>query len=179
MSRKRVLYVTGIVCAVLLVAAFSVTPGFAAPLTDDPDPPEGGVPKTGSYFCEDNPGVEHPVGSHLAAAFDVSYDLVMEWFCEDEMGFGQIMLALTTAEVPGGEAKAADFLARRAGGEGWGQIWRSLDLIGRGRLKADGETDGVGSPEDAGPPGNRGRSDGVGPGEDRGRHLGHFKDRGR
>jgi len=190
MSFKRVLYVTGIVCAVLLVAVFSVTPGFAAALPDEPEPLEDDI----NSFCEnlDDIDVQHPMGARLAEAFEVEYDDIMGWFCEDEMGFGQIMLALTTAQVYDGEAVAADFLARRAAGEGWGQIWQEEGLIGRGRPKGDGENDDVEPPEDAGPAGpsenrgrpegtgrpeNPGRSNGVGPGDNRGLHLGHFKDK--
>ncbi|MCD6285369.1 MAG: hypothetical protein J7M39_05590, partial [Anaerolineae bacterium] len=122
MSSKRMLTVTGIVCAVLVVALFSFTPSFAAALPQDSDPPDAAVgdepPKTSSYFCE-NRDVQHPVYSRLAKAlFDDRYDDVMGWFCDDGMGFGQIMLALTTAKVNDGNA--ADFLAQRAEGDGWG-----------------------------------------------------------
>ena len=184
MGLKRILYVTGIVGAVLLGALFSFSPSSAAVWPDDPDPPEGDI----NYFCE-NPDVQHPVGSRLADYFAVKYDDVMGWFCDDGMGFGQIMLALSTAEVAGGDATS--FLQQRAAGEGWGQIWQSLGLIGRDRPKTNGENADVEPSEDAGPPADRGRpedpgspedlgrSNGVGPGEDRGRHLGHFKDKDR
>ena len=59
-------------------------------------------------------------------------------------------------------------LARRAGGEGWGEIWISMDLIGKpgdanppGAAEdadagppfwAGGPPEGAGRPEDAGPP---------------------------
>ena len=192
MSLKRMLTVTGIVCAVLLVALFSFRPGFAAALPSEPNPPGEEVgdelPKSNSYFCM-NDGIEHPVGSRLADVFEdvfeVDYDLVMRWFCEDEMGFGQIMLALTTAKVYGGNP--ADFLDRRAEGDGWGQIWQAEGLIGRGRPKADDQSDDVEPAEDDGPPENRGRPEStgrpedVGPDGNRGRHLGwgQSKDKGR
>jgi len=180
MSLKRILYVTGIVCAVLLVTLVSFSPGFVAGLPDDPAPPGEEVgdelPKTNSYFCV-NDDVEHPVGSRLDEAFGVENGFVMEWFCDRKMGFGQIMLALTTAQVSG--RNAASLQVERAAGKGWGQIWQEEGLIGRGRPKDNGESDDVGSPDDAGPPEDHGLSNGVGPGDERGRHFGHFKDRGR
>jgi hypothetical protein len=198
MSLKRVLHMTGIVCAVLLITVFSFSPGFAAALPDDTDPPDAEVdddlPKTSSDFCADR-DLEHPVGARLAETFGAEYGFVMEWFCDREMGFGQVMLALTTAQVSDGDA--AGLLARRAEGEGWGQIWQDLALIGRDRPKTNGQN-GNGEPlEDGGPPDNRGRpestgrpedpgspedldrANGVGPGDNRGLHLGHFKDKDR
>ena len=184
MSLKRMLTVTGIVCAVLLATLFSFTPGFAAALPDEPDPPDVEVgeepPKTNSYFCG-NGDVQHPVYSRLDEAFGVTNGFVMEWFCDRGMGFGQIMLALTTAKFSDSDASAADFLARREAGEGWGQIWQEEGPIGHGRPKPNGENDGVESPEDAGPPEDRGLSNGVGPDGNHGRHLGwgQIKDKGR
>jgi len=180
MGLKRILYVTGIVCAVLLVALFSFSPVFAAALPDDPDPPDADAGDelltTSSYFCE-NRDVEHPVGSRLVDFFEVGYDDVIGWFCDDGKGFGQIMLALTTAQVSGGEA--AGLLEQRAAGEGWGQIWQSLGLIGRDRPKTNGQNADVEPSEDAGPPADRGRPEDPGSPEDRGRRLGHFKDKDR
>ena len=189
MSSTGMLTVTGIVCAVLVVALFSFAPSFAAALPDDSDPPGEEVgeelPKDNSYFC-DHRDIEHPVGTRLAEAFQVDYDdFVMEWFCEDEMGFGQIMLALTTAEAYGGDA--ADFLDRRAPGVGWGQIWQEEGLIGQGRSKANEQNDDVEPAENGGPPENRGRPEStgrpedVGPDSNRGRHFGwgQSKDKGR
>jgi hypothetical protein len=108
-----------------------------------------------NFFCA-NPDASHPVGQSIAERYGLTYEEVMAWFCEGEFGFGQIMLALQTSGITGDSAD--DLLARRAGGEGWGQIWQDLDLIGR--------------PEDAGPPEWAGRPEGAGPPEDRGRPEG-------
>ena len=48
-------------------------------------------------------------------------------YCEDNLGFGEIMLALTTARVSG--EPADDLAGRRLDGEGWAEIWQDLDLI--------------------------------------------------
>jgi hypothetical protein len=103
------------------------------------------------YFCA-NTDVQHPVGRTLTRVYDVTYTEVMAWFCDEGMGFGQIMLALQTADVIGGDA--SELLALRAQGQGWGKIWKSFDLIGNRR--------GNGRPDHAGPPDEGDRPDGVG-----------------
>lgn len=129
-----------------------------------------------NFFCA-NPDESHPVGQSIADSHDLSYEEVMAWFCEGNFGFGQIMLALHTAEITGDSAD--DLLGRRAGGEGWGQIWQDLDLIGR--PEDAGPPEGKGRPEDAGPPEDHGRPEDAGPPEDHGRPewAGPPEDRGR
>jgi hypothetical protein len=51
----------------------------------------------------------------------------MGYFCNGQ-GMGAIMLALKTSQLTG--ADPASLLAMRAAGEGWGQIWQELGLIG-------------------------------------------------
>lgn len=85
--------------------------------------------KTG-YFCR-NPEAVHPVGKAIAETYGVTYEEVMAWFCQGRAGFGQIALALQTAETTGDSANT--YLERRASGEGWGQIWRDLGLTGKSR----------------------------------------------
>lgn len=74
-----------------------------------------------NYFCRKDAAFHHTVGEGIADTFDIDYEQVMEWFCEDGHGFGQILLALQTAAVHD-EADADELLDRRADGEGWGQI---------------------------------------------------------
>jgi hypothetical protein len=50
----------------------------------------------------------------------------METFC-DGYSMGAIMLALKTSELEG--STPVELLERRGKGEGWGQIWKDLDLI--------------------------------------------------
>ena len=98
---------------------------------DDGDDEDDGEGNRG-YFCRnlDDPDIVHPVGGAIAARYDVDYEEIMGWFCEEHMGFGQIMLALQTVGDDG-EETYEDFLNRRLAGEGWGQIWQDLGLIGR------------------------------------------------
>jgi hypothetical protein len=87
------------------------------------------------YYCR-NLEDEHPVGATLAERYEVDYEQVMGWFCEDRLGMGEIGLALETAKKA--DLTVEEIVSRRLDGEGWGEIWRDLGLIGR--------------PEDAGPP---------------------------
>lgn len=129
-----------------------------------------------NFFCA-NADESHPVAQGIADTYGLTYEEVLAWFCEGGFGFGQITLALQTAEITGDSAD--DLLSRRAGGEGWGQIWKDLDLIGRpedagppegkGRPEGAGPPDDKGRPDDAGPPEGHGRPDWAGPPENRGR----------
>ena len=110
---------------------------------DEEDEEDGD--KEESFFCA-NLDESHPFAQSLADSYDVSYEQVMAWFCEDELGFGLIMLALQAEDLTG--ESADDLLSRFLAGEGWGVILQDLGVIGR--------------PEDAGPPGERGRPEWVG-----------------
>lgn len=107
----------------------------------------------GNSFCF-NDG-EHPVALKLAAQYEVDVQTVMDWFCGSEalphFGFGQIMHALETERLLAlkeegddltGEALTAEqILALKAGGMGWGQIWRELDL--KGKVVGDDEPEDI------------------------------------
>jgi hypothetical protein len=97
---------------------------------DDDDDDDDGQGDHGHYCRNvDDPDIVHPVGGAIAERYGVDYEEVMYWFCEESMGFGQIMLALQTADD--GDVSYEEFLNRRLAGEGWGQIWKDLGLIGR------------------------------------------------
>jgi hypothetical protein len=90
------------------------------------EPQETG--KTNSAFC--SPGKKdkaHPLANKLAVEYGVSPDWVMGYFCNGQ-GMGAIMLALKTSQLT--SADPAGLLAQRTAGEGWGQIWQKLGLIG-------------------------------------------------
>jgi len=98
-------------------------------------------------FCE---GSEtHPVAQSMAEHYDVDSSQIMNWFCGSDqapgIGLGQIMLALRKQDESGPSAQ--EMLRRRAGGEGWGQIWQDLGLLGK--KNADD------LPERAGPKGDK------------------------
>lgn len=121
---------------------------------DDADPLENGDDPSEGYFCT-QADVPHPFGARLAERYDTDYATLQGWFC-DGFGWGQIMLALQTGQLT--DMDAESFLTARTDGQGWGQIWQELGLIGR--------------PEDAGPPEGKGRPEGKGPPEGKGRPEG-------
>jgi hypothetical protein len=107
-------------------------------------------------FCDDL-AFDHPVASGLADWFPEDYETIIGWFC-DGWGFGQIMLALQTAEMTEDEGDSAqDYLDFRAEDQGWGEIWKELGLIGK--PEDDGDPP-MAPPDDGGPP------DGVEPPDD-------------
>ena len=106
-------------------------------------PPEDGSAFTGNgNFCS-SPDEEHPTGASIAESYGVEYSDVMGWYCDNapdggdgsedggtsKTGFGEIKLALETAEITGGSAE--ELLALRSEGQGWGQIWKELGFNGK------------------------------------------------
>jgi hypothetical protein len=124
---------------------------------EDDDPSEG-------YFCVQSEDM-HPFGERLASRYEVDYEILQGWFC-DGFGWGQIMLALKTSAITGDDFEG--LLERRGSGEGWGQIWQDLKLIGRPEdAGPPNDEDGNGRPDFAGPPewAGEGRPDFAGPPE--------------
>lgn len=97
------------------------------------------------FYCR-NLAAHHPVGWRIAQTYGVPYEEVMRWFCQNRMGFGQIMLALQTSRVT---SDSPDSLIReRVKGKGWGRIWKDRGLMGKGKKRSatgDGATtNGIG-----------------------------------
>ncbi len=177
----------GILTAALLAIALGVTPSLAAPLSDDPAPPEGeanpyctnlGQPVAGPLAT--TLVMTHPVGGRLAATYGITYTDVMSWFCQDHRGFGEIMLALSAAKFLPADSGVdpATLLAQRESGLGWGQIWHELGFNGRPGNNGQGhgqnpnaDLDPETAADDAGPsvPVDHGRpaDKGLPPGQDR------------
>jgi len=158
MKTLKVWRVLGLLCAVgaLLLAQT----GMAAPLHQEGGPTvePTAVPTEEpeqNFFCG-NPTAVHPVGNKLATDYGVPYEDVMGWFCQEGAGygFGQIMLALRTAKLTGGAPEV--YLSRRTAGEGWGQIWKDVGLVGKNKDEGAGANNngnGQGSADRATPPG--------------------------
>ena len=125
----------------------------------------------GPYFCRPDAAFNHPVGERLADIYGVEYEQVMAWKCEGHHGFGQIVHALRIA-ASGDEA--VQFLDRRVAGEGWGQIWQDLGLVGR---PDDGEGNGNGNGNSNG--NANGHNNGNGNSNGNGRGNGHSNGNGR
>ena len=86
--------------------------------------------KDNSAFCADGKQQKpHPLAPKIAERFGVSEEMVMDYFCEG-YSIGAIMLAIKTSQLEGVSSTPGDLLASRANGNGWGQIWKELGLIG-------------------------------------------------
>lgn len=115
-----------------------------------------------SNYCVNEDDV-HPVGSKIADTYGVEYNVIEEYLCgEDKVPLGQIMLAMQTASLSGG-----DYTEYLDGFDGisWGQVWQELDIKGKpdhgtppGQLK---KQDGEGDPDENIPPGQQ-KKDGDG-----------------
>ncbi len=122
------------------------------------DDGEGGLAEHSAFCAEDKQEKQHPLAVSIAADYGLVEEDVMTLFCEGH-SFGAIMLALITGEIQGLDYN--EVLASRAAGQGWGQIWKGLGLIGNpeagtsppGLLKRP-EHAGQGKPENPGNPNN-------------------------
>jgi hypothetical protein len=109
-----------------------------------------------SYFCTNEDQV-HPVADKIAVTYGLDYSVIEGYLCgEPPVPLGQIILALQTAELTGG-----DYTEYLDGFEGisWGQVWQDLGLQGKpdhgtppGQIK---QQDGEGDPEEQIPPGQQ------------------------
>jgi hypothetical protein len=89
---------------------------------------EGDGDRSNSAFCaEDKQEKPHPMAVALAESFGMDPEVIGGFFCEGN-SFGAIMLAYITAELQ--DSDVASILAERIAGNGWGQIWKGLNLIG-------------------------------------------------
>jgi hypothetical protein len=70
----------------------------------------------------------HPKATSLAAEYGVTYEEIMEWFCQG-YGFGEIKLAYSISLQA--ELGVEDVFDMRAGGMGWGEIMQEFNLIGK------------------------------------------------
>jgi hypothetical protein len=87
--------------------------------------------KDNSAYC--NAGKKqdpHPFALALAEKFDADPSWVMQNFC-DGYSMGAILLALKTGSIK--DIDPDDILAMRAGGMGWGAVWKELKMIGSER----------------------------------------------
>ena len=69
---------------------------------------------------------DHPVAMSFAREFDVEYETIMAWHCDDDMGFGDIAKVLILAELTGEDP--AFYRGMRAAGMGWGRIAREAGV---------------------------------------------------
>ncbi len=77
----------------------------------------------------------HPALESLAMEYDVDYESLLPYFCEQHFGIGEIEHALSTAENEDVEMTWVELLEMRSSDDeddyGWGEIWQELGLIGK------------------------------------------------
>ncbi len=83
----------------------------------------------------------HPVLEGFSSKYNVPYDDLLVYFCELDLGVGEIALALQTNMQTGGNEEMMDELItqRVDEGKGWGEIWQELNLIGNDNGNGEGE----------------------------------------
>jgi len=109
----------------------------------------------------------HPHATTLAANYGVSYEEIMDWFCQG-YGFGEIELAYLLSEEVG--LTAEEVFALRAEGMGWGNIRKELgaapglgnDKPGRGNDRDNNAPPGLEKKDDDwSPPGQEKKNNGA------------------
>ena len=82
-----------------------------------------------AYCSEDKKEEPHPLAVKLAERYGVDEAWVMDTFC-DGYSIGAIMLALQTSQLENISVSPEDLLSGRADGQGWGELWQDLGIIG-------------------------------------------------
>jgi len=83
--------------------------------------------KLSSSYCSGEKEIDHPFAAAISETYGISGSDVMGYFC-DGFGFGEIMLALQTHQMNNEEISS--MLDLRESGQGWGQIWQEMGIIG-------------------------------------------------
>ena len=81
------------------------------------------------YYCSGTNTTNHPVGDKLAADYNVTYQEIMDRFCLEGYGFGEINLAYNIAQQAG--VGVTEVFDMRATGVGWGNIMKNYGLHGK------------------------------------------------
>lgn len=119
---------------------------------------------TNAAYCSGKQEKVHPFAEGIAESYGASTDAVMAYYC-DGSSFGEIMLALQTQRLNGSDA--GGLLANVRNGQGWGQMWTEMGLLGK---PEDGESPPgfLKRPAFAGPPEGRGPDGEQGPDGEKG-----------
>jgi len=88
---------------------------------------EGLEGKLSSSYCSGKKENDHPFAAAISETYGISVSDVMGYFC-DGFGFGEIMLALQTHQM--NDEEISSMLDLRESGQGWGQIWQEMGIIG-------------------------------------------------
>lgn len=120
--KKRVsIIVFAVVLATLVIVGAASAATLNSPLN------YSGSPRSG-YYCSGTNTTNHPVGERLAADYGVTYQEVMDRFCLEGYGFGEIKLAYDIAAQAG--VSVSVVFDMRVAGSGWGNIMKYYGLHG-------------------------------------------------
>lgn len=137
--KKRIFIILASVL-VLSLALVGIVNAYQGPqvLLDDPVEPE--EQDDDELVCSGE--VMHPVLKRLVEQYfdsedeegkEEKYDELLVYFCENDLGVGEIKHALETARILDDEAITYETLLDMfIGGMDWGEIWKEFDLIGFG-----------------------------------------------
>lgn len=158
--------------ALLLVVGAASAAASNAPLN------YSGVSRSG-YYCSGTNTTNHPVGDKFSEEFEVTYQEIMDRFCLEGYGFGEIMLAYRIAERAG--VSASEVFDLRATGVGWGSIMKNYGLHGMsGKMIATTTSTTTISTTPVPPQSNgNGNGNGIGNGNGNGKGQGNGKAKGK
>jgi hypothetical protein len=112
----------------LVGVATLVLAGVASAASSNAPMNYSGSPR-GGYYCSGSNTRNHPVGEQLAADYGVTYQEIMDRFCLEGYGFGEIKLAYYIAGQAG--VDVSEVFDMRAAGSGWGKIFQNYGLHGK------------------------------------------------
>jgi hypothetical protein len=135
---------------------------------DDDDADDDAANDNGNHqnvYCTGRKENAHPMAAGIAESYGADEGEIMNMFCEG-YSVGEIMLALQTQQMNG--TSAADSLAARSGGKGWGQIWKDAGLIGNAEAGTPpGQADKPVNPGHGGTPPGQDKDKKTPPGQDK------------
>jgi hypothetical protein len=86
----------------------------------------------------------HPVILRIAERYNLAYEELVTYFCEYDLGVGELNLAIETFMRASNGITLEEILAMRTvEGLDWGEIWQNMGLVG----SENGEGDGFGPTE--------------------------------
>ncbi len=133
MKKKIFIILTSVL--VLSLALVGIVNAYQGPqvFLDEPAEEEGNEDE---LICSYE--MTHPVLKRLAEHYEVTYEDLVDYFCEYDLGVGDIKHALATAEIVDDEAVTYETLLQMyIDGMEWGEIWKEYDLISFGEDEDD------------------------------------------
>jgi hypothetical protein len=98
---------------------------------------EGEIPQIADIYVQSPSicglrGDHHPIAAAIAQTYSAEYQTVVNWICDQGYTFGEVIMALQTAEMT--SSSPANLLAEKNDQGGWGQVWVTHGLISNERM---------------------------------------------